>query len=76
VIFHEFREPKPVNLKGKPKGVRSTKLRGNALGFFDAIDQHLQWLVVMDDTGEVVVTPNPDLVFDENWTYGRRFSRR
>jgi len=28
--------------------------------------------VVMDETGEVVDVPQPEIRVDENWSYGRR----
>ena len=38
----------------------------------DGIDGHRQWIVVMNDTGDVVDVPQPEIKVDTNWSYGRR----
>jgi hypothetical protein len=30
------------------------------------------WVVVMDATGEVIDVPQPEILVDPNWSYGRR----
>lgn len=72
--FHEFREPKPVQVVAKtlPAGVKAKNRKGTALGFMPAHDQHIHWLVVFDETGEIVFVPNPEVRMDDNWTLGRR----
>ena len=74
MIFHEFSEPKPVTVTTKrlPEGVKAKSRKATALGFMPSIDQHYHWLCVMDETGEVLVVPNPEIRFDDNWSLGRR----
>jgi hypothetical protein len=33
------------------------------------------WIVVLDDTGEVVDVPQPEILVDFNWSIGRRAPR-
>lgn len=35
-------------------------------------DEHLIFMVVMDDSGEIWLVPSPEVRFRSNWTYGRR----
>jgi hypothetical protein len=72
-MFHEFREPKPVVVTPMPYFVQAKSPRANAIGVFFSVDQHNLWMVVFDETGEVVNVPNNKIRFEENWTYGRMF---
>lgn len=36
------------------------------------IDSHRIWVVVLDETGEVLDVPQPEIRVDPNWSYGRR----
>lgn len=74
-MFHEWREPKPVTIEPMPDFLKAKTNRGNALGVWINTDQHNLWMVVMDDTGEVVNVPNAKIRFEENWTWGRKFRR-
>lgn len=35
-------------------------------------EHHLQWTVVLDDSGEIWVVPNPEIRVQFNWSVGRR----
>lgn len=67
--------PIPVSITSSslPQGVRSTARRGWAYAWRDVgEDGHRLWVVVMDDTGEVVDVPQPEIRVDMNWSLGRR----
>lgn len=74
-MITQLNPPLPVTLTAatRPAGVRSTSARGWAYAWIDTgIDAHRLWMVAMDDTGELVDVPQPDLVMDANWSFGRR----
>lgn len=66
--------PIPVGIVSKlPPGVRATSGRGWCYAWKDTgIDGHRLWIVVLDETGEVVDVPQPEIRVDQNWSYGRR----
>lgn len=65
--------PVSVTAGALPLGVRSTSKRGWAYGWKDVgVDGHRLWVVVLDDTGEVVDVPQPEIRVDPNWSLGRR----
>lgn len=67
--------PIPVSVTSArlPEGVRSTSRRGWCYAWKDTgIDGHRLWIVVMDDTGEVLDVPQPEVRVDWNWSYQRR----
>jgi hypothetical protein len=72
----QLNPPLPVEVQSTnlPEGVQATTRRGWAY-FLErfGIDSHLMWHVVMDETGEVVNVPNPDIRVDPNWSFGRKF---
>lgn len=72
-MFYEFREPKPVTVSPMPDFVQAKRSTGNAIGVLFNRDQHDIWMVVLDDTGEVINVPNSKIRLEENWTYGRMF---
>lgn len=48
------------------------KGEGEAVGWFDyGKEDHLLWLVAMDDTGEVWLVPNTEIRFIQNYSIGR-----
>lgn len=65
--FYEPRHPWPVFVVSKDN--RPGVVR---LVFDPDADEHLIYLVVMDDSGESWCVPSPEVRFQENWTYGRR----
>ena len=71
----QLNPPIPVAVVAKtlPHGVAAKSGRGWAYGWKDVgIDGHRLWIVVMDDTGEVVDVPQPEIRVDANWSLGRR----
>lgn len=64
--------PVAVTSDSLPVGVRSTSRRGWAYGWREVgVDGHRLWIVVMDDSGEVVDVPQPEVRVDPNWSMGR-----
>lgn len=56
-----------------PPGVRALSRKGWAYAWKETgIDGHRLWIVVMDETGEVVDVPQPEILVDMNWSFGRR----
>lgn len=39
-------------------------------------EDHLMWVIAMDDTGEIWTVPNPDVRFLENYTIGRIIKKK
>ena len=73
--MHQLNPPLPVEITSKtlPKGVQATEKRGWAYFLNECgIDGHRIWVVVLDQTGEVVDVPQPEIRFDTNWSYVRR----
>jgi len=67
--------PIPVSVTSAtlPPGVTATARRGWCYAWDRCgIDGHRIWVVVMDETGEVVDVPQPEIRVDANWSYGRR----
>lgn len=65
--------PVTVTSGALPLGVKSKCGRGWAYGWKDVgVDGHRLWIVVMDDTREVVDVPQPEILVDMNWSLGRR----
>lgn len=67
--------PIPVSITAKalPEGVKAKSRKGWAYGWEQpGIDAHRLWIVVIDETGEVVDVPQPEIRVDMNWSYGRR----
>jgi len=65
--------PVAVTAGALPLGVKSKCGRGWCYGWQSVgIDGHRLWIVVMDDTGEVVDVPQPEVRVDMNWSIGRR----
>ena len=59
-----------VNL---PEGVRAKSRRAWCYAWKDCgIDGHRMWICVMDETGEVLDVPQPEVRVDWNWSYQRR----
>ena len=54
-----------------PKGVLTESRRGHAVAWWMTTDDCL-WMVVFDDTGEVVWVPQYELRLRSNWSLGRR----
>ena len=74
-MIHQCDPPLPVTITAKklPPGVQSKSQRGWCYGWQSVgIDGHRLWIVVMDDTGEVVDVPQPEVRVDMNWSIGRR----
>ena len=66
--------PVSVTSTALPEGVRATSRRGWCYAWKDTgIDGHRLWVVVLDETGEVVDVPQPEIVVDANWSFQRRF---
>lgn len=66
--------PLPVIITAKtlPDGVTSALKRGWCYAWKDVgIDSHRLWIVALDDTGEVVDVPQPEIKLDPNWSMGR-----
>jgi hypothetical protein len=56
-----------------PTGVEAKSGRGWCYAWKECgIDGHRMWVVVMDATGEVIDVPQPEILVDPNWSYGRR----
>jgi hypothetical protein len=65
--------PVSVTSAALPPGVRAQSRKGWAYAWKETgIDGHRLWIVVMDETGEVVDVPQPEILVDMNWSYGRR----
>ena len=67
--------PIPVSITSAalPDGVRAVSRKGWCYAWRDTgIDGHRLWIVVLDETGEVVETPQTEIRVDANWSYGRR----
>jgi len=73
--MHRLDPPIPVEVSAKslPAGVKAKNQRGWAYAWERCgIDGHRIWVVVLDETGEVVDVPQPEIRVDGNWSYGRR----
>jgi len=73
--MHQLDPPIPVKVTSPalPLGVRAQARSGWAYAWKETgIDGHRLWIVVMDETGEVVDVPQPEIHVDPNWSYGRR----
>jgi hypothetical protein len=73
--MHRLEPPIPVEITAKalPDGVKAKSQRGWAYAWERCgIDGHRIWVVVLDETGEVVDVPQPEIRVDGNWSYGRR----
>ncbi len=71
----QLNPPIPVEITAAslPAGVRATDKRGWCYAWQECgIDGHRMWVVVLDETGEVVDVPQPFVRVDPNWSYGRR----
>lgn len=56
----------PVHVVGKGSG--------EAVGWMDyGKEDHLIWIVAMDESGEVWCVPNPEIRFMPNFSIGRRY---
>lgn len=65
--------PVSITSTALPPGVRAKSRKGWAYAWKETgIDGHRLWIVVMDETGEVVDVPQPEIRVDANWSYGRR----
>lgn len=65
--------PVTVTASTLPMGVRSQSRRGWCYAWQSiGIDGHRLWIVAMDDTGEVIDFPQPEVAIDMNWSIGRR----
>lgn len=65
--------PVTVTARKLPHGVRAKSGRGWAYAWKDVgVDGHRLWVVVLDDTGEVVDVPQPEILVDKNWSLNRR----
>lgn len=67
--------PIPVRVMSArlPIGVTAEARSGWAYAWKETgIDGHRLWIVVMDETGEVVDVPQPEIRVDMNWSVGRR----
>lgn len=74
-MIHQLDPPLPVTITAKalPRGVQSKSRRGWCYGWQSVgIDGHRLWIVAMDDTGEVIDFPQPEVRLDPNWSLGRR----
>jgi hypothetical protein len=66
--------PIPVEITAKtlPEGVKATDRKGWAYAWDQpGIDAHRLWIVVMDETGEVIDVPQPEIRVDPNWSFQR-----
>ena len=53
------------------------KGEGEAIAWFDySKEDHLMWLVAMDNTGEVWLVPNPKIRLLENYSVGRTVKKK
>jgi len=71
----QLEPPIPVTITADtlPPGVKATSKRGWAYAWERCgIDGHRIWVVVLDETGEVIDVPQPEIIVDPNWSYGRR----
>jgi len=78
-VTEQLHTPIPVSITSAalPEGVRATSRKGWCYAWKDTgIDGHRLWIVVLDETGEVVDTPQPEIRVDMNWSYGRRPERK
>lgn len=65
--------PVAITAENRPAGLKSAFARGWCYGWHNVgVDGHRLWIVVMDDTGEVVDVPQPEIRVDMNWSLGRR----
>lgn len=65
--------PVTITAKSLPPGVQAKSGRGWAYAWKDiGVDGHRLWIVVLDETGEVVDTPQPEVRVDANWSLQRR----
>lgn len=70
--------PIPVKIvreAGLPDGMTIAQSRSGWCYAWEqpGIDSHRMWVVVLDQTGEVVDVPQPEIRVDPNWSYGRRY---
>ena len=50
------------------------KGKGQALGWVDyGKEDHLIWIIALDDSGEVWLVPNPDVRLLNNYSIGRNY---
>jgi hypothetical protein len=73
--MHRLDPPIPVTITAKtlPAGIKSKSRRGWCYAWERCgIDGHRMWVVVLDETGDVVDVPQPEIRVDPNWSYGRR----
>ncbi len=73
--MHRLDPPIPVEITAKalPAGVKAKNQRGWAYAWERCgVDGHRIWVVVLDETGEVIDVPQPEIIVDPNWSYGRR----
>lgn len=64
-MFTQLNPTIPVEVIGKGKGY--------AIAVIDyGQEHHLLWVVVLDDSGEIWTTPNPQVRVQSNWTMGRK----
>lgn len=71
----QLNPPIPVTVTSRrlPEGVRAASRKGWCYAWKDiGIDGHRLWIVVLDETGEVVDVPQPEILVDMNWSAGRR----
>lgn len=62
-----------VTARKLPTGLAAKSGRGWAYAWKDVgVDGHRLWVIVLDDTGEVVDVPQPEIRVDMNWSLGRR----
>lgn len=71
----QLNPPLPVSVMSEtlPPGVKALSRKGWCYAWKETgIDAHRLWIVVMDETGEVVDVPQPEILIDANWSYARR----
>jgi hypothetical protein len=73
IIELKNRLPVIVTSDTLPKGVSETNRRGTALAWWIVEDARCSWLVVFDETGELVWVPMKEIKLQANWTDGRRY---
>jgi hypothetical protein len=62
----------PVTVTEGPPGVHIGNGRGYCIAWErHSMDWHLLWIVVLDESGQVIVAPNKFIRVDPNWTAGR-----
>lgn len=74
IVELKNRLPVVVTSSTLPKGVTTKDRRGTCLAWWIVEDTRCSWLIVFDETGELVWVPMKEIRLQPNWTDGRRYT--